>query len=443
MNATDDEQLYLLAKQPSSTISTFQGYEINGNTFYTFAQDKKSTNQNSGVRFDAADDNGKKVTYYGYIEEIWELEYGPNFKVPLFRCKWFNLKDGVQVDPQYGMTTVDLKNLGLISANLIILSHGFHRISNPREAEALCASNYPCPPGYRVPTGWLLSVGGVPVPPVPLGVAREMAITNHYYFELTPEQRRNPQWHPDYSPTWESFFINRRERALARHEEGGPPPSNFNETGHRLWWRGRTLQGVMAYRGPRLRYPQSQPSSPPSTHAPRALAVAVVHAVEHHTVAAVEHHAVAVAVVRAQHLQACLSSLSARAGRYVLHAGRRTMAPSASLSPCPALARALHAASLVLRLGRRLAGALPASASAPARSRPQGVRPNAEARVHGVEAVQGAPEPLGGADRAVVEAVRQGGRGRRASGARRRRGLGISPERELWERTSVRRLLIW
>ncbi|KAK1605150.1 hypothetical protein QYE76_028823 [Lolium multiflorum] len=129
-----------------------------------------------------------------------------------------------------------------------------------REAEALCASNYPCPPGYRVPTGWLLSVGGVPVPPVPLGVAREMAITNHYYFELTPEQRRNPQWHPDYSPTWESFFINRRERALARHEEGGPPPSNFNEAGRRLWWRDRTLQGVMAHRGPRLRYPQSQPT---------------------------------------------------------------------------------------------------------------------------------------------------------------------------------------
>ncbi|KAK1663167.1 hypothetical protein QYE76_051326 [Lolium multiflorum] len=87
-------------------------YEINGNTFYTFAQDKKSTNQNSGVRFDAEDGNGNKVTYYGYIEEIWELDYGPNFKVPLFRCKWFNLKDGVQVDPQYGMTTVDFKNLG-------------------------------------------------------------------------------------------------------------------------------------------------------------------------------------------------------------------------------------------------------------------------------------------------------------------------------------------
>ena len=57
----------------------------------------------------------------------------------------------------------------------------------PQEAEALGASNYPCPPGYRVPTGWMLSVGGVPVSPVPLGVARQMAIMNHYYFKFTPE----------------------------------------------------------------------------------------------------------------------------------------------------------------------------------------------------------------------------------------------------------------
>jgi len=103
----------LLARSPSSTILTFQGYEINGNTFYTIAQDKKSTNQNSGVRFDAAKDNGGKDTYYGYIEEIWELDYGPSFKVPLFRCKWVKLTGGgVNVDQQYGMTTVDLNNLG-------------------------------------------------------------------------------------------------------------------------------------------------------------------------------------------------------------------------------------------------------------------------------------------------------------------------------------------
>ena len=45
--------------------------------------------------------------------DIWELHYGHDFKVPLFKCKRVNLSGGgVQVDPQYGMTTVDLKHLG-------------------------------------------------------------------------------------------------------------------------------------------------------------------------------------------------------------------------------------------------------------------------------------------------------------------------------------------
>ena len=45
--------------------------------------------------------------------DIRELDYGHDFKVPLFKCKWFNLSGGgVQVDPDYGMTTVDLNNLG-------------------------------------------------------------------------------------------------------------------------------------------------------------------------------------------------------------------------------------------------------------------------------------------------------------------------------------------
>ena len=44
--------------------------------------------------------------------DIWELDYEHDFKVPLFKCKWANLSGGrVQVDPQYGMTTVYLKNL--------------------------------------------------------------------------------------------------------------------------------------------------------------------------------------------------------------------------------------------------------------------------------------------------------------------------------------------
>jgi hypothetical protein len=62
------DQLYLLAGSLSSTILTFQEYEINRNTFYTIAQDKKSTN--GGVRIDATNNNGQKDTYYGYIGEI-------------------------------------------------------------------------------------------------------------------------------------------------------------------------------------------------------------------------------------------------------------------------------------------------------------------------------------------------------------------------------------
>ena len=133
------------------------------------------------------------------------------------------------------------------------------------EAEALSALNYPCPPGYGVPAGWMLSIGGVPVPPVPRGLARQRAITDHYYLNLTPEQRMYSSWHPDNRTTWDHFFIQRQEKALARYEEDRSRHSNFNEAGRRLWWASRTLKTVMDYSmagdKPRLGYPQSQSQS--------------------------------------------------------------------------------------------------------------------------------------------------------------------------------------
>jgi len=79
-NLDISEQLFLLARGLSWNILTYQGYEINGNTFCTIAQDKKRTNQNSGVRMDATDNNGKKETYYGYIEEIWGVGLQSQFQ---------------------------------------------------------------------------------------------------------------------------------------------------------------------------------------------------------------------------------------------------------------------------------------------------------------------------------------------------------------------------
>jgi hypothetical protein len=78
------EYLKKLAHGPIFTVVTYQGYDINGFTFYTKHQDKKSTYQNSGVRVDAYDVTGQdKSMYYGQIQEIWELDFH-DFKIPLF-----------------------------------------------------------------------------------------------------------------------------------------------------------------------------------------------------------------------------------------------------------------------------------------------------------------------------------------------------------------------
>ena len=45
------------------------------------------------------------VTYYGFIEEIWELAYDP-LKAALFHCQWVRLKE-INTDSE-GFTTVDL-----------------------------------------------------------------------------------------------------------------------------------------------------------------------------------------------------------------------------------------------------------------------------------------------------------------------------------------------
>jgi hypothetical protein len=110
-NPDDIEILQILASGPSTTIHRYTSYDINGYTFYTRAQDNKRTNQNNGVRTDAYDCDGNKTNYYGFIEEIRELKYRENLKVPLFRCQWIKLPNGVKTD-KYGMTNVNFRFLG-------------------------------------------------------------------------------------------------------------------------------------------------------------------------------------------------------------------------------------------------------------------------------------------------------------------------------------------
>ena len=63
------------------------------------------------MRIDAIGNYGNKDSYFGVIEEIWELEYGP-LMIPLFRCQWVNQAGGGITIDRYGMTVVDFKKIG-------------------------------------------------------------------------------------------------------------------------------------------------------------------------------------------------------------------------------------------------------------------------------------------------------------------------------------------
>jgi hypothetical protein len=55
-----------LARGPIFTFVTYQGYDINGYTFYIEQQENKSTYQNNSVSVDAYEVTGKdKNMYYG------------------------------------------------------------------------------------------------------------------------------------------------------------------------------------------------------------------------------------------------------------------------------------------------------------------------------------------------------------------------------------------
>jgi hypothetical protein len=81
-------------------------------------QDKKSVYQNSGVRVRVvvddshdSDDDMETDTYYGQIEEIWELDY-VGLKVALFRCRWVTNAKRAVSKGKYGYVSVDLRVFG-------------------------------------------------------------------------------------------------------------------------------------------------------------------------------------------------------------------------------------------------------------------------------------------------------------------------------------------
>nr|GFB78895.1 hypothetical protein [Tanacetum cinerariifolium] len=105
-------------------VLQYQGYDINGYTFYTKKQDDKSTVQNSGVTLIATMTDSSRMeiakdSYYGVIEEIWELDY-ITVVIPILKYKWVdNMRSGVKVNND-GFTCVNLSTNGYLSDPFIL-----------------------------------------------------------------------------------------------------------------------------------------------------------------------------------------------------------------------------------------------------------------------------------------------------------------------------------
>jgi hypothetical protein len=78
---------------------------------HSIPRQRRSQCQNSDVRVDAEYSMGQKNTYYGYIEEIWELNYGMSIQIPIYKCQWVKHPQGVEID-DCGFTIIDLTNVG-------------------------------------------------------------------------------------------------------------------------------------------------------------------------------------------------------------------------------------------------------------------------------------------------------------------------------------------
>jgi hypothetical protein len=51
-----------------------------------------------------------KNAYYGYIEDVWEWNYGMSLQIPIFKRQWMKHPQGVEID-DYGFTIINLRNV--------------------------------------------------------------------------------------------------------------------------------------------------------------------------------------------------------------------------------------------------------------------------------------------------------------------------------------------
>ena len=97
-----DRYIRIARLMPDKQVNCYNGFR-----FHTETYGQNKTTKSSGVCIKGEwAENTTPHEYYGFLQEVIELQYDGPYKVVLFRCHWFDITNGVKVDREHGLVEV-------------------------------------------------------------------------------------------------------------------------------------------------------------------------------------------------------------------------------------------------------------------------------------------------------------------------------------------------
>ena len=102
-----DPLIQRLTLRPSKEVLSYYGCDVNGFRFHTESHAEHRTTNNSGVWVKGETEGDQNYDFYGILQDVVQLQYpGPDNKVVIFKCRWFDIPNGVRVDKKHGLVEV-------------------------------------------------------------------------------------------------------------------------------------------------------------------------------------------------------------------------------------------------------------------------------------------------------------------------------------------------
>ncbi|KAL0439036.1 UNVERIFIED_CONTAM: hypothetical protein Slati_2386600 [Sesamum latifolium] len=113
INYTGNKLLKLHYWGPTTEVTTFPCYFVNGYYFHTERHSVGKSTFNCGVCVKSSSYTDTDSDFYGILEEVIQLDYPviPNMQIVLFKCRWVGLVRGVKVHPRYHLVDVNFKKV--------------------------------------------------------------------------------------------------------------------------------------------------------------------------------------------------------------------------------------------------------------------------------------------------------------------------------------------